>query len=68
MIHSKSQKAKKIVLTDDERLFYTCIKSPEEESISQNGNEEIRDLLKSCSNKKPAIKKSHLMNIKLEII
>ena len=57
MIHSKSQKAKKIVLTDDERLFYTCLKSSEEDSISQNGNEEIRDLLKSCSNKKPDIKK-----------
>ena len=57
MIHSKSQKSKKIVLTDDERLFYTCVKPAEEECISQNGNEEIRNLLKTCSNKKPTLKK-----------
>jgi len=57
MIHSKSQKTKKIVITDDERLFYTCVKPTEEESISQNGNEEIRDSLKACSNKKPTLKK-----------
>jgi len=34
MIHSKSQKTKKLVRTDDKRLFYTRVKLKGEESNS----------------------------------
>ena len=65
MIHSKSQRTKKIVLTDDERLFYTCVKPVEEDSNSQNGNEDIKELLKASSNRKPTLKKEPSVEYKI---
>ena len=56
MIHSKSQKTKKIVPTDDERLFYTRVKLKEEESNSQINNKEIKDFFQTSPIKKPNLK------------
>jgi 5'-AMP-activated protein kinase catalytic alpha subunit len=57
MIHSKSQKTKKIVPTDDEKLFYTRVKLKEEESNSQIKNKEIKDFFQTSPIKKPDLKK-----------
>ena len=53
MIHSKSQKLKKIILTDDKRLFYTRVKLPEEESNSQISDYDPPDLIEILPSKKP---------------
>ena len=71
MIKSKSQKTKKIILTDDKRIFCTKVKLPEEESNTpiKNINPLLDNSMENSSNKKNLFKKKiHLLNIKLEII
>ena len=65
MIHSKSQKTKKIVQTDDERLFYTRAKLKEEESNSQINNKEIKDFFQTSPIKKPNLKKDSSYEYKI---
>ena len=65
MIHSKSQKTKKIVPTDDERLFYTRVKLKEEESNSQINNKEIKDFFQTSPIKKPNLKKDSSYEYKI---
>ena len=65
MIHSKSQKTKKIVPTDDERLFYTRVKLKEEESNSQVNNKEIKDFFQTSPIKKPNLKKDSSYEYKI---
>ena len=65
MIHSKSQKTKKIVQTDDERLFYTRVKLKDEESNSQINNKEIKDFFQTSPIKKPNLKKESSYEYKI---
>ena len=65
MIHSKSQKTKRIVPTDDERLFYTRVKLKEEESNSQVNNKEIKDFFQTSPIKKPNLKKDSSYEYKI---
>ena len=59
MIKSKSQKTKKIILTDDKRIFCTKVKLPEEESNTpvKNINPLLDNSLENSSNKKKSIQK-----------